>query len=73
MLPNKIILNRDNTLFFHVLQNESPSIADKQRGKVHRQTRGSIRARQSFAPAPRKAAANKKPPHVPVYTARFVT
>jgi len=45
----------------------------RQRGKVHGQVRGSIRARQFFAPAPRKAAANKKPPHVPVYTTRFVT
>lgn len=67
--PDKIKLDRGDTVFFRALQSESPSIAGKQRGQAH----GSIRARQSFAPAPRKAAANKKPPHVPVYTARFVT
>lgn len=36
----------------------------KQQGKIHEQPRGSIRTRDSplFAPTPRKAAVNKKPP-----------
>jgi len=58
-------------MFFYMLQSESPGTANN--AEKLGQVRGSIRARQFFAPAPRKAAANKKPPHVPVYIARFVT